>query len=100
MGSPQLWEREEWEVQQWGKGRTGSLGVSAVSDYFGERSRLPCPACDRAHTEIRARPQGPQPLFPRETETTKKIPKNKTQNLGMLSYSRQPALRRRAEICV
>lgn len=83
-----------------GKEGRGACGVSAVGDYFGERSRLPCPACDRAHAEIRARPQGPQPLFPRETETTKKIPKNKTQNLRMLSYSRQPALRRRAEIRV
>lgn len=44
MGSPQVWERGERKVQQWGKGRMGSLEVLAVGDNFGKRSRLPCPA--------------------------------------------------------
>lgn len=61
-----------------GKGRTGSLGMSVLRDYFREWTRLLCPACDRAHTKISARPQGPQPSFLRRTETTKKGGKKKT----------------------
>jgi hypothetical protein len=79
MGSPKLWERGERKVQKWGKGRMGRLGVLAVGDNFGKRSRLPSPAWDRAHTEIKARPQGPQPLFPRVAETTTKKERKKKQ---------------------
>lgn len=97
MGSPQLWKRGERDVQQWRKGIDGEPG--------GVSGRL-------LWDEVQVALSGLRPTVPTQKSKhvrkahslqfreEQKPPKKKKKCFGMLSCSRQPTLRRRAEIDV